>query len=368
MLDIRRTEKWGEPPIQTIDLFDFSVLHLSSTERLLYKTLNRSKEAKDLLEREMNHTLRSLSVYFNPHAEGNIRRMAMEGKSTALASSAISYNFKDNRRSLQELADRTLVVIPFLLSSKGESGTMKTYRKKNLKLCFWSIFPLFRNIIGAVVNDRDREQALRILPFSRVIKIPEVTVTGMCGLPMAALLQIRREMLINTTMRDSFDFIYYTEGDQVLFARKLPDIFSYLTTHQYTALSPHRLVVPSELVLQSFGRNLAEMINIGGSHSRFSCCLDTSSLAVTRVHWKPISSPSATVIKIFGVPVVAGNGNFFTQEYRVCNISHRVNHCPKNVNSATFLMYDEDPPIFIKAIQEKLYVNDMNGGLTKYIH
>jgi hypothetical protein len=35
----------------------------------------------------------------------------------------------------------------------------------------------------------------------------------------------------------SFDFIYFTEGDQVLVGRQFPQIFSYLRTNPYSVNS-----------------------------------------------------------------------------------------------------------------------------------
>jgi hypothetical protein len=38
----------------------------------------------------------------------------------------------------------------------------------------------------------------------------------------------------DSLFRSSYDYFYFTEGDQILLARKLPQIFSYLTAHPYT--------------------------------------------------------------------------------------------------------------------------------------
>lgn len=39
---------------------------------------------------------------------------------------------------------------------------------------------------------------------------------------------------MDADFRAAFDYIYFTEGDQILLTRKLPQIFSFLTANPYT--------------------------------------------------------------------------------------------------------------------------------------
>lgn len=120
MFDTRIIDTWGESPVQTIDMFDFSgteidtslsssppslppisslcveVLHLSSTERLLHSCVNRTKEgwvrprllicpsavwmshlsvyyAQTRHGREMDGVLKSLSHFIGPKNADKIR-------------------------------------------------------------------------------------------------------------------------------------------------------------------------------------------------------------------------------------------------------------------------------------------------------
>jgi hypothetical protein len=62
-----------------------------------------------------------------------------------------------------------------------------------------------------------------------------------------------------------------------------------------------------------------------------------------RVHWKRVTHSSVNTIQLFDINVVTGRGNFFSQEYRICNISARVyDKCPKN---DVFKQYN---PIYIE--------------------
>ena len=51
-------ERWGGPPGQTVDLFDFSVLHLSSTERLF------NKHMRDMVPEQVNAILNKLDSFY----------------------------------------------------------------------------------------------------------------------------------------------------------------------------------------------------------------------------------------------------------------------------------------------------------------
>ena len=64
-------ERWGGPPGQTIDLFDFSVLHLSSTERLF------NKHMRDMVPEQVNAILNKLDAFYcaSKQCRRNIRYM-----------------------------------------------------------------------------------------------------------------------------------------------------------------------------------------------------------------------------------------------------------------------------------------------------
>lgn len=70
---------------------------------------------------------------------------------------------------LEEYFSRTLVIMPFLVTTVGESGTTVANKKAYFKLCFDSIFPLFRNILGAVISTEDQEIMKNARPFREVL-------------------------------------------------------------------------------------------------------------------------------------------------------------------------------------------------------
>lgn len=72
-------------------------------------------------------------------------------------------------KELERAFSRTLVVMPFLVTTTGESGTTVANKKLYFKLCFDSIYPLFKNILGAVINKQDQKILKSARPFRDVM-------------------------------------------------------------------------------------------------------------------------------------------------------------------------------------------------------
>ena len=71
--------------------------------------------------------------------------------------------------SVEDYFDRTLVIMPFLVTTTGESSTSLANKKLYFKLCFDSLYPLFRNILGAVINKDDQSILMKSRPFREVM-------------------------------------------------------------------------------------------------------------------------------------------------------------------------------------------------------
>lgn len=116
----------------------------------------------------------------------------------------------------------------------------------------------------------------------------------------------------------------YTEytGSLVLYG------YFFVRSEQVSALECHSCT--SWKMMLKNGKITHKTTQQNGTFHMYLC------ISVCRTHWKPLSSPQATVVQLFGMSVVAGNGNLFQQEYRVCNITKRVETCPPALN---FLHY-----------------------------
>mgnify|MGYP003384959320 CR=1 FL=1 len=78
-------------------------------------------------------------------------------------------SFTSSAAGVEDSFARTLVVMPFLVTTVGESSTSLANKKIYFKLCFDSLFPLFRNIFGAVINAADQKILQNSRPFREVL-------------------------------------------------------------------------------------------------------------------------------------------------------------------------------------------------------
>lgn len=118
--------------MQSLDVLDFSVIHLSTYERSSKRYMNklwtdRKERAKawhniDPVKQAAN-TLENIN---NPKKNGNIK---------------VKYS-KD--------ASRTLVVMPFLGGAMGAGHSELGNRFEYLKACFWSFYEFIPNIVAGV--------------------------------------------------------------------------------------------------------------------------------------------------------------------------------------------------------------------------
>lgn len=332
--------KWGMSPVQSIDLFDFSVIHLSTLERTQRHCLTpggtRLVKAKQraAFNAIASRDLQSLRKQFDLRNRELTRQRA----------EVFPLNVKGSRRSF----DRTLVVMPFLLTTVGESSTTLANKHHYYRLCFDSIFPIFKNIIGAVLNRQDQTILQESRPFRQVLLLKERW--RQCELPIVALLAVKRLLKTDKIFASSYDYIYFTEGDQMLLARKFTDMLSFLDLNPYTVITPHRLVLLPECAITFFNRSVSSIHAIANT-TALSCCMDTKSHGLGRGHWKHISEAETTLIRMFGMNIVAGNGNLFQQDYRVCNITERVSQCPEKVSILDYDAQSETSRFYSKNMQ-----------------
>lgn len=121
----QESERWGNPPGQTVDLFDFSVLHLSSTERLFNKHL------RNLVPKEVNAILDELNAFYcsSTACKENIRRFAEVDLSTSSASPLSTSRQKKQTKTSDEQSSRRRLAVTMERSrpdSKDFSMTFNT--------------------------------------------------------------------------------------------------------------------------------------------------------------------------------------------------------------------------------------------------
>ena len=221
--------KWGDFPAQTIDLLDFSVLHLSVAERLL----SRSPPLRHLVTEEITDITTKLASVYN---QKNIRSLR---KSNGLRSiTALT----------REKLDGTLVVIPVILNTQGKGNSGIKFRRRYLELTIDSVAPYFKHIVVAVAHQDDYAEMLSSkLPIWQVIKLD---LANDCGLPVASVIESTRRIL-NEDNWKRFKYVYFTEADQILLWRGIDRVFYWADQNAKAVLTPHRLVVTPAAYLKT---------------------------------------------------------------------------------------------------------------------
>ncbi len=124
--------------LETLDVLDLSVINLSTYERLLLRQRNITDEAEmlKLLDpiKDSGVLLKNLST----SSQHNSRRLSTQ------------HHINDTI-----FTNLTVVIMPVLLSAKGESYSKIANRKIYLSACFWSFYGMYKNIVAFVHNEED---------------------------------------------------------------------------------------------------------------------------------------------------------------------------------------------------------------------
>ncbi len=124
--------------MQTLDVLDFSIVNLSTYERLIYRIYEAISDAE--MVRESLETMeRTLSI---------LKDLALESRAKA------AQLVPANRGRDNEL-NETVVIIPVLLSTMGSSNSKLEHRKRYFEMCFWSFYQFYSNIVIFVMNVDD---------------------------------------------------------------------------------------------------------------------------------------------------------------------------------------------------------------------
>lgn len=210
-----------------------------------------------------------------------------------------------------------------------------------LRACFWSFYEFFPNIMMGVSRREDVTWGFNEsgLPFFDIVLLDKLPKSA--GLPVGTTQQVKARLQDG---RYDFDYIFFTESDQILISRQLPLMFENLKRYPGRMLLPHRLMVYSDRIMREVHqKNVSETRN---EWMRQSCCLPRQN-CVERKSWVPLADPSVSVINYYGLLVPLGNVNFLrfghravltisrrlsfhvSESYRACSISdYYPDYCP----------------------------------------
>jgi hypothetical protein len=119
--------------IQSLDVLDYSVIHLSAYERSL---------------RKYHRYIKSIKYPHSIEVMENVTKVMLENvqKQTTAA-------HPTQERSLE--MKRTLVVMPFLGTGMGSGHSVLANRYVYLKTCFWSFYADYNSIVVGVTSEAD---------------------------------------------------------------------------------------------------------------------------------------------------------------------------------------------------------------------
>lgn len=319
--------------MQTLDVLDMSVLHLSTFERS-HKRYQADLWPDRRIRKTAWHNIDPV-VDAAARVEGDVK-------------ARIKYN-QNGQPKRSSFAERTIVMMPFLGGAMGAGHSVLSNRYHYLKACFWSIFEFYPHIAMAVTQQSDvtwgKEQSG--MPWYDVVLLENLPKSA--SLPMASV-QLTRRMLLSNTW--DFDYVYYTESDQILLMRNMETYHQYLTAFPLRVIVPHRLMVYSEAIMEKVHKRtkrvsnpmakqqftvdvvptslMPQAANLRRSKDEprgtlndwrtLSCCMPRQN-CIERETWIPINKPDGVpLLNYSGLMVPLGNSNFLMESYRSCQI------------------------------------------------
>ena len=158
IVDLKETNGNGTL-IQSIDVIDLAVIHLSTYERLYRKWIDALKRSAKKLSTKIDPIIRSGKILQNQV------QMKSRQKFTMSLLNESEYNNPSLNISWEKLSyklNRTVVIMPFLGIDMGAGHSELSNRYHYLASCFWSFYSYYPHIVAAVKSPKDREFALLV--------------------------------------------------------------------------------------------------------------------------------------------------------------------------------------------------------------
>ncbi len=289
--------------MQSLDVLDFSVIHLSAFERssrrwkdklwftpkerkTAWHNIDAVKEAAQVLEQLVNPKVTGRKLIYSPEAL------------------------------------KTVVVMPFLGGAMGAGHSELGNRFEYLKACFWSFYEFVPNIVAGVSRQEDVDWAFKEsgLPFYDIILIDNLPKSA--GLPVGTTQQVKKRLLSG---KYDFDYIFFTESDQILITRELQLMYENLKEYPHRMILPHRLMPYSDRVVKEVHKR--QLLAGRNAWMNQSCCMPRQNCG-ERKSWKPLRDDAVPVVNYHGLNIPLGNVNFLDESYRYCKLGSFVDICP----------------------------------------
>jgi hypothetical protein len=120
--------------------------------------------------------------------------------------------------------------------------------------------------------------------------------------------------------RWDFDYVYFTESDQILVLRKPEELYNHLKIYPRRFISPHRLMpYPEPVVTIRHNRQLSQKSSLDWLN--MSCCMPRQNCK-DRKTWISVRDTNVNILNIFGLQVPLGNMNFHEEKLRSCTLKN----------------------------------------------
>jgi len=215
----------GESAVWTsVDAFDFSVEHISMYERVLQSTSLPPSPLRNALLAAYGQRLSLI--------ERDYRLKCSEG------SHAAKWHAARKGSSAQVLGARTVAVMPFYAVGAGSGHSIRDTKLKYLNITVHSILCHFDAVVAAVSHPLDKEYVLHEsgLPIYDVIEHNDLPRPSSAG--MFTLMRIQ-DRLRNDPRWKHFEYVFYTEADQILHLRTT-QVFAPLLASNAKDRAQHR--------------------------------------------------------------------------------------------------------------------------------
>lgn len=293
--------------MQSLDVLDFSVIHLSAFER---SSLKHRFSIWEIDADRRKHWSNIDAV-----VEAGRRLEALNNPLKRPRTRKITYSPE---------AKDTVVVMPFLGGAMGAGHSKLNNRFEYLKTCFWSLYEFFPNIVISVTRQEDVDWGWKDsgLPFFDIILIT--------GLPKSASLPVATTQQTKIRLKSgqwNFSYVFFSESDQILISRELPLMYDHLKRYPGHMMLPHRLMPYSSLAItKAHKRDISQLKENDWMHQ--SCCMPRQN-CMERTTWKNVKDPVVPMINYYGLYVPLGNINFLKEDYRYCTLTPYIgDYCP----------------------------------------
>jgi len=346
--------------VQTLDLFDLSVIHLSAYERSLRH--HGYQDRRGPAVERMVKVADDLELRYKPT---HIAAAAGAGGAAAAATADTAARGEGEEGDVgedstsQKYLSQTLVLLPWAGSNKGVGNSKTAMRAAYLKACFWSFYSRYKgNIVIGVPSEQDAWTVKEVLqlPALDVWVLPHVKL-----LPLALLAEARvkfRQAAAGgggggagggegdgIAVYAAFQYVFFSESDQLLVMRHgnnaRSEIYPLLNAYPRRVLVPHRLIPFAHEILKSkFNINVAagpkfssykgntttgteKASTAGVQREDYQCCLERQNCESRgRNHWYGLGHPKLKYVEVDGLMVAMGNSNFRAGTFRPCALGY----------------------------------------------